>query len=402
MKGYKKTVYIILGTIVAACIVGISEKSTVTNQMERRNPGDGDYQEEWELDIEGLVEGYSYQVLVPEQKLTKQQEQDYLQAALQEIEMNFPGENKNFNEIREMVQIEESYQNGLVRAEWGFDNYEIISFEGDIVAEEISEEGELVTASVELQCGTSKILQEFSFRVYPKQLTPQEEVANLIQRYFHQQESEAGQEYVTLPEKAGDYKLSWKKKSTHTPIKILFFGGIVAGLLPLVERSRRQEAVKRREQKLALEYSDLVSKLSILLSAGMTMQGAWKKIAFLYCDKRKKNTISEMPAYEEMMISCHEMESGLGEERVYQRFGKRCNQGRYRKLGNLLSQNLRKGSRGIVALLEQETKDSFTERKQAARRYGEEAATKLLLPMLLLFGMILILLIVPALTAFQI
>lgn len=151
-----------------------------------------------------------------------------------------------------------------------------------------------------------------------------------------------------------------------------------------------------------MEYPDMVSKLSILLSAGMTLQRAWKKIAISYEEKRKNNRGKPMPAYEEMLVVCRELESGRGEERAYERFGERCGQSNYRKLGNILAQNLRKGNRGIVVLLEKEAENSFEERKQAAKRYGEEATTKLLFPMMLMFGMILLILIVPAVTAFQI
>lgn len=152
---------------------------------------------------------------------------------------------------------------------------------------------------------------------------------------------------------------------------------------------------------MMLEYPDVVSKLAILLSAGMTLQGAWKKIALLYEKRRKNSTFPKKTVYEEMLVACHEMESGMGEERVYVRFGERCKEAGYRKLANILSQNLRKGTKDIVKLLEQEAEQSFEKRKQEAKRYGEEAGTKLLFPMMLMLGMIMVILIIPAIISFK-
>jgi len=41
--------------------------------------------------------------------------------------------------------------------------------------------------------------------------------------------------------------------------------------------SRKQEEQKKRKMLLELEYPDLVSKLALLLGAGMTLQGAFRK-----------------------------------------------------------------------------------------------------------------------------
>jgi hypothetical protein len=109
-----------------------------------------------------------------------------------------------------------------------------------------------------------------------------------------------------------------------------------------------------------------------------------------------------MPLYEEMLITCREMEGGVSEERAYQRFGERCKNRQFRKFGNLLAQNLRKGTKGLTTLLESEVEDSLEERKNIARRFGEEAGTKLLVPMMLMLGIVIVILLVPAIMTFKI
>ena len=74
---------------------------------------------------------------------------------------------------------------------------------------------------------------------------------------------------------------------------------------------------------------------------------------------------------------------------------------RYGKLGTLLSQNLQKGNAGITEALEAESKDAFEDRKADARRAGEEAGTKLLLPMGIMLLVVMMIVILPAFMSFS-
>ena len=102
-----------------------------------------------------------------------------------------------------------------------------------------------------------------------------------------------------------------------------------------------------------------------------------------------------------MKYTCREMESGVMESESYERFGRRCGLQEYARLGALLSQNLRKGMKGLGDILRVETIQAFEERKARARRLGEEAGTKLLAPMFLMLSIVLIIVIVPAFLSIQ-
>ena len=103
-----------------------------------------------------------------------------------------------------------------------------------------------------------------------------------------------------------------------------------------------------------------------------------------------------------MKLTCREIESGISETESYEKFGKRCEIQAYLKLGALLSQNLRKGVKGLSEMLRQESAQAFEERKASAKRKGEEAGTKLLLPMFLMLTIVLVIVIVPAFLSVQI
>ncbi len=371
------------------------------NVLERQAYGDGNYDAEliWEIPEKELEQELS--VHVAEQGLTKEEQQALLAAAEQEIAETFPGENESVDEIRKDVCIQSQYQDGQVTADWSFDSYQYVDLEGHVMNDSLEEEEILVKAVVELGCDSQTLEYQFFFQICPKIYSEKEKINNKLKQELIKKNEKTNDSTLILPESIDDQTIIWKEKSERMPLKLLFLGMIAAGCVPLVEKSRKQEEEKRRKEKLQSEYPELVSKLTILLGAGMTLFSAWNKIATNYSNKRKNNTIPIHPLYEKMLITCHEIESGVGEARAYERFGERCGLHRYRKFCSLLVQNLRKGTRGLVQLLEQEVSDAFEERKNLAKKSGEEAGTKMLFPMMMMFGIIIVIIMVPAFLSLQ-
>ena len=72
------------------------------------------------------------------------------------------------------------------------------------------------------------------------------------------------------------------------------------------------------------------------------------------------------------------------------------------KFGMLLSQNLRKGTKGLTNLLQREAQEAFEERKNMAKKLGEEAGTKLMIPLFLMLAVVFVIVTVPAFLTIQI
>ena len=137
--------------------------------------------------------------------------------------------------------------------------------------------------------------------------------------------------------------------------------------------------------------------ITLLVQAGMTVRKAFQKISLDYGRKRKRNP---RPAYEEIRIVCYEMESGVSESEAYRRFGERCGQAKYKTFATLLIQNLQKGSRQMADMLERESTEAWEERKRKARVLGEAAATKLLVPMIMMLIVVMAIVMIPAFMSF--
>ena len=82
------------------------------------------------------------------------------------------------------------------------------------------------------------------------------------------------------------------------------------------------------------DYPDIINKLTLYLGAGMTVKRAWRKVTEGYA--REKEEGKKRYAYEEMIQTCHEMNSGVTESESYENFGRRCDVQVYIRLGGFV------------------------------------------------------------------
>ena len=150
---------------------------------------------------------------------------------------------------------------------------------------------------------------------------------------------------------------------------------------------------------MLLDYPELLSKFTVLLQAGLAARNVWERMVMEY-EGQKKSGKKPRYAYEEMEITWNQMKNGMYESRAYGEFGRRCGLHPYMKFGALLEQNLRQGTTGLALRLKEEALSAFEERKNLARRLGEEAETRLMLPMFLMLFMVLTVIMVPAFLSF--
>ena len=163
---------------------------------------------------------------------------------------------------------------------------------------------------------------------------------------------------------------------------LMFLILVFAAAVVLVKKAREEEEARiKRYEELLLDYPGMIMKFTLLIQAGMTVRKTFQKMAMDYRRKKKRK---KQTAYEEILITCYEMESGVSEAEAYRRFGERCGQMKYKTFATLLIQNLQKGSRHLAELLEAESVEAWEERKRKARVQGEVASTKLLLPMVMM------------------
>lgn len=175
---------------------------------------------------------------------------------------------------------------------------------------------------------------------------------------------------------------------------------VLAGVLWYWYRVERpKDEKKKREQQMMADHSEIIAGLTVLTGAGLSLPQAWLRLSGEYESNRRPKEIRW--AYEEMVVTGRQIQNGVSPGRAFGEFGRRIGLHAYIKLGNLLEQNMKKGTRGLSELLQAEAYQAFEERKHQVRRKGEEVSTRLLIPMFLMFGVVLIIILVPALRSFS-
>ena len=370
-------------------------------KLQRPQKGEGAYETEVILQIDETEET-EITIIVPEQNLTNKEEQLFLSRAIEEIQKEFIGTNESLDEIRNEVVIKESYQNGMVSAEWMFSIPGLIYENGLIKEEILGNDSEMVKAEVLLTCEDSNLIYEISFVVHKHEKSKKEIFYKKLSQMLLESGQEEGTEVFCLPKELEGSSLIWKNKESNRAVEVFFVGMVIVILLPALDLERQSKEKEKREEVLIREYPKMINKLSLLLGAGMSLRGAWREVTDKYLLECSQKQSEKNVLYEEMLVTRREIESGKGELKAYEDFGKRCALQKYRKFSNYLVQNLKKGNRDLCELLEREADELFAERKSMVQQLGETAGTKLLLPMMLMLGIVIFIIMVPAVLSFRV
>ena len=86
----------------------------------------------------------------------------------------------------------------------------------------------------------------------------------------------------------------------------------------------------------------------------------------------------------------------MGEDFSFEEFARRCNTSTATSFAAVVLQNIKKGNKELSTILRIFAKSCWDTRMMNARKRGEEAAAKLMMPMMIIFIGIMILLAAPA------
>lgn len=204
----------------------------------------------------------------------------------------------------------------------------------------------------------------------------------------------AAEEGFYLPEQIGAVALRLPKDRVSAPgvfAVVLCF----IMLIVVAKRKERQKERQKREEEFLMAYPQLVTKLTLYVGAGLSLRGAWERLAAEY---RKKVEASgkEKVVYAEVLLLAGELKNGTSEAAAYEAFGRRIGLKPYLRCASLLVSQLQKGSGGLREGLENEVRLAWEIRRRQAERQGEEAQTKLLFPMMGMLLLVLALVMFPA------
>ena len=306
--------------------------------------------------------------------------------------------NSSFEHVTSELDFQKESGRGL-RVIYKSSVPELLSNYGNIYPEELTEKGADITVLVTLIYGDESREYELPVHIEKEAARVLSEKERLEQMIRDLDAGSVGEEVLQLPDEFEEQTVLFEKKEL-SPYTFLILALVLAlGLLYLPEEKMKAR-MKERDEELRRSYPNLLSKLGTLISAGMSIYGAWMRVVKDYDESIRSGKRKPEYAYEEMKITSYEIRSGTSEDQAYATFGKRCGLHSYIKFGNMLGQNVRQGISGLNESLREEMSKALEERKNEALRQGEIAGTRLLFPMMMMLGVVIISLIVPAFLSF--
>lgn len=242
------------------------------------------------------------------------------------------------------------------------------------------------------------------YRIYvgivPRALSRYESLLlRLQQAITSEDEGSLGENMLSLPTEIDGQRIYYSEHEDRSYLLLPLLGVIAAMAIYMRQGQARRTEKKQREALLMLDYSELVSKLMVYIGAGLTVRNALETISQHFDALIARGIKEDRPLYQELRTMVIQFRRNMPESEIYLSFGRRVNLKPYTKLVSLIEQNRMNGARNLRAMLELEMEDAFEQRKTTARRLGEEAGTKLLLPLFIMLGIVMIIVIVPAMSA---
>lgn len=284
-----------------------------------------------------------------------------------------------------------------IKINWSSNNIRVLENDGKVHNEDLEKEV-LIEVTARLTLQDRSMTYTRAYAVQPKVYTKKEKAVKELEEALKEKDKNSREDKrLKLPDSISGYSVSWQERKDNRVIKVFLFG-LAASLIciPLTNKEVSLLAEKRNKE-LLMDYPEIINKFLLLVNAGMSISNAWVKIAEDYRKKGKDKRF----AFEEMAFTAKALKMGVSEGSAYEEFGRRIKLMPYLRFSTLLAQNIQKGSPDFIRRLEEETLKAFEERKEAAKKAGEEAGTRLLVPMAGMFILVMVIILVPAMSSFQ-
>jgi len=169
---------------------------------------------------------------------------------------------------------------------------------------------------------------------------------------------------------------------------LLIFGITALFVLAIwnLSMSKMKEAVAKRRDECVLEFPNMVSKLSLLINSGMVLREAWYLVA-----NGKDGAL-----YELMKKACECMDNGDSDAAAIHKFGVLSDSIEIKKFTSAMVQGIEKGNSELADFLVSQASELWAHKRQLALQKGEIAAGKLIIPLGLMFGGIIMIIVAAA------
>ncbi len=170
-------------------------------------------------------------------------------------------------------------------------------------------------------------------------------------------------------------------------------GAIVACGVPFLRAKELGKRAAARRQRIVMELPELLGKLLLLVNAGDNVMRALARCV-------EQQPTGGGPLYDELKSALAAMNRGESMAMALEEMGRRCAVPETRQFASTLLINARRGGEAFVPALRELTRQMWDKRKATVRTLGEQASSKLVFPLALIFLCIMILVGAPTMMMF--
>lgn len=361
-----------------------------------KRPGAGSEAVMQKVQIETETGWKEIEILIAPREYTQEEVEVLHEEVKEKLDGILLGSNTGFEEIQQSLCFPKIVLE-MFPVDWSTDALWLVDSKGQVHNESLSE-ARRVTVWATIYYGEEFRRYEKIITVIPKVYTPEEQSLMEAEEKLKYWETVTRTESEPdFPEEVDGKRVRISTKDRWAPVGFLL---MLSVLLPvLVYRFYFEKLEERRKQRIAeagKRYTEFVTKLSIMIVAGIPIRQAWERLWKDYKKARGEHYVLT----EELYVACQEMNCGTPETVAYEAFGDRVGVAAYRRMAAVLAQNATKGMQNIRQVLLQEAKEVMAEERTEIKIRGEQLGTKLLLPMMGYLILIFVVLLVPAFAMF--
>jgi len=392
----EKSVRILLvGGIAAAILLGVKAyKETMLNgyELPRNEVSEGTYEQKIIADF-GETK-IPITVTVKERVLSKDEAEMAFSKAEEVLPELLKGKNESLYGVTTGLNFVDKLPDCCVEVEWTEKQSDYFYSDGKLREEvQLNEPVELVVSAI-LICQEYTKDYQTEIRIMPEKREAEQKLLALIEQ---KGEESRNKDVMLLPENFEGRQIIWRKPLDITFLYFFIFIIVAVFALKVGKKRDEKELQIKRLEELESDYAQIVSKFSMLLSAGLSIRNAWERIVVM---QKRKGMLGRV-VYQELNWGLGQMQKGVSELEVYEKFGVRVKEMHYKKLMALFISDKRRGSIPILEAMNQEMLLAWEERKRKTRQQGEKIGTKLLIPMMGMLSVVFVMVLVPAFLSFR-
>lgn len=368
-----------------------------------RNPF-GQGMKEIQVSLKKDKENKKINYKLSEQELSDKQIRKIYKQFFKELKRKVAGKNTGLNKVTTSLSLPENIEGYPFEIAYEFLEDGYIFLDGTLNKKEQNKlkngESHITYITVKASYKQYEEIRKYKIQIFSKPDTFRHNKFYKVEQYLKKKEQKSRYgEKIRIPTTYKGIQIGTGQNGVGSMGLIILFTTIGL-LIPLHNYMKLREKGDKCQIEAERDFPVIVHLLTLYMGAGLSFFSSVGRISNNY-QRQKKQSKQKKYAFERIMLMEQQMNNGISQKEACHNWGMQFRTDSYQKLSLILIQSFTKGAKEAAVLMETEEKEAFRKRVDRARKEGEEAATRLLFPMILLLSEVMLLVMYPALIRFQ-